>query len=449
MSYSRELASFIHGVAYEKLPEEVVAKTKDCVLDWLGAVLNAYEHPNITQKYINFALEMGGVGNLSILGSDQKTNPLWAAFANGALGHISEVDDGHRESIMHIGTVVFPVIWALGAEKGITGHKAIEAAVAGYDLAIRVGECLGQDHYTIWHTTATAGTFGATAAAAKILDLSEEQIVWALAHAGAQASGLWQFLLDGQVEAKPFHPGKAVLSGIIAARLAQQNIPGPEHIFEGEKGFCKAVSPSSNYAKLNDRLGTLYKVSEVNFKGYPTCGQTHSMIDATQKILKKTPLDPEKIKRIEARVYQKAIDVAGILNPRTLEEAKFSIPFCLAFLITKKEITFVNMTEETLKDSTIQNVMKKVELVFDEDVNKKFPKCRPCKVSIELVDGTILTEENLYRRGDPETPMSREEMIDKFNQLTSYRFSEQKRESIVRWTYDMDKINAFDFESLL
>jgi 2-methylcitrate dehydratase PrpD len=93
--------------------------------------------------------------------------------------------------------------------------------------------------------------------------------------------------------------------------------------------------------------------------------------------------------------------------------------------------------------------MKKVELVFDEDVNKKFPKCRPCKVSIELVDGTILTKENLYRRGDPETPMSREEMIDKFNQLTSYRFSEQKRESIVRWTYDMDKINAFDFESLL
>lgn len=442
MSYSRQLARYIADLKFEGLPESTISKTEHCFTDWLAAVFNSYSN-NLSASYIDFATRMGEQGSSSILGSDKKTALPWAAFANACLGHITEVDDGHRMSIMHIGTVVLPVVFAYAEKLSSSGRDMIEAAVCGYDLAIRVGECLGKDHYTIWHTTATAGTFGAAAAAAKMLKLSEEEIVWALGHTGTQAAGLWQFLLDGAVTAKAFHPGKAVFNGILAAELASQGIEGPEHIFEGEKGFCRSASPSFDLSYLTDRLGSHYKVDEVNFKGYPTCGQTHSMIDAVKKIMNGHDLIPEEIEKIEARVYQKAIDVAGITDPSSLEEAKFSNPFCMATLITKKEITFTNISLKDLENKTIRDLMSKVELVFDPELEKLFPACRPCFISVTLKDGTVLSAENRFRKGDPENPMDKASMTDKFAELTSQFLGKEERERILDWVYSLDQLNSY------
>src|SRR6056297_393974 len=171
MSYSRQLARYIGDLKFDELPVNTVNKTKHCFTDWLAAVFNSYSN-NLSTSYIDFATRMGEEGSSSILGSEKKTTLPWAAFANASLGHITEVDDGHRMSIMHIGTVVLPVVFAYAEKLSSSGQEMIEAAVCGYDLAIRVGECLGKDHYSMWHTTATAGTFGAAAAAAKMLKLN-------------------------------------------------------------------------------------------------------------------------------------------------------------------------------------------------------------------------------------------------------------------------------------
>jgi 2-methylcitrate dehydratase PrpD len=442
MSYSRQLAQYIAGLEFDALQESTVTKTEHCFTDWLAAVFNSYTN-NLSSSYIDFATRMGGDGTGTIIGSEQRTALPWAAFANACLGHITEVDDGHRMSIMHIGTVVLPVVFAYAEKLSSSGKDMIEAAVCGYDLAIRVGECLGKDHYTIWHTTATAGTFGAAAAAAKMLKLSEEEIVWTLGHAGTQAAGLWQFLLDGSVKAKAFHPGKAVFNGILAAELAAQGIEGPEHIFEGEKGFCRSASPDFDLSYLTDRLGSHFKVDEVNFKGYPTCGQTHSMIDAVKKIMENRELKPEEIEKIEAHVYRKAIDVAGITDPTSLEEAKFSNPFCMATLITKKEITFTNISAKDLENRTIRDLMTKVKLIFDPELEKLFPACRPCRISVTLKDGTTLTAENRFRKGDPENPMDRASMADKFTELTSPVIGEDVRKRVLDWVYGLDQLKNY------
>lgn len=436
------MAEYVYGLEFDKIPEQTVLKTKHCLADWLAAVFSSAGN-SLSKTYADFALSLGGQGHSSVIGRKEKTNFPWAAFANGCLGHIMEVDDGHRMSIMHIGTVVFPVVFAYGEQNGANGKKMIEAAVCGYDLAIRTGECLGKDHYSRWHTTSTAGTFGAAAAAAKMLGLSVDEIVNTLGHAGTQAAGLWQFLEDGAVSAKPFHPGKAAFNGILAAELAFRGIEGASRIFEGEKGFCRSVSSECHLDALIKDLGQVYKIDEVNFKGYPTCGQTHTVIDGVKKIMAEEAIFPEEIEEIEARVYQKAIEVAGIENPQSLEEAKFSNAFCVASLLIKGDITFTNLSEGDLLNPRIRTLMSKVVLVADPELEKLFPECRPCEVTIRLKSGKIMKAENRFRKGDPENPMDRKMISRKFEELTENILSQNERDGILEWVYDVDSMKEF------
>lgn len=445
MSYSEKLAGYIRHLNNDNIPENTKKKVKYCIIDWLGAVHTAYKYNNkLSDIYISFALKQSDVGKHIIIGSKYKTSLLWSVFANAALGHIAEVDDGHRASIMHPGAVVIPVAFGFSSEGKLTGKKFIEAIIGGYEVAIRVGECLGENHYSIWHTTATAGTFGSTATAAKIMNLNEKQIVYALGHAGTQAAGLWQFLLDGCAEAKPLHPAKAALNGVLSAQLAEQNLKGAKRIFEGDKGLCKATSSEYDLDKLDYGLGESFKVDEANFKAYPTCGQTHTAIDAMKKLSKKYNFKYIDIDKIDIFIYQRAIDIAGIKCPHSIEEAKFSIPFCIATLLIKGDITFYNLSDEDLDNPDIRRLMKKVELKYDSELNQKFPKCRPCRVYIYLNNGKKMVTENYFRKGDPENPMNEEEIIEKFNQLTDKVISKSRARSIVDSVLNLEHAKNLD-----
>jgi len=442
-TYSEKLAQYVAELNYQQLPKETVKKTRQCLTDYLGGVFHAYG-TETAEIYVNLARELGGDGNAPILGSDVKTTASYAAFANAALGHIAETDDGHRASIMHIGTVLFPVIFALKSECSFDGQKLIEAAVCGYDLAIRVGECLGQGHYNTWHTTATAGTFGAAATAAKLLGLNEEQTMWAIGHAGTQMAGLWQFLDDDCLTAKVLHPAKSAQNGIIAAYAAKANIPGPRHIFEGKRGVAGAFSTNADLAFLTENLGAKYKVDEANFKAYPTCGQTHSMIDALRKIWDGHDIKPEDVEHVDVRVYQKTIDIANIENPTTVAQAKFSVKYCLAHLMIKGTLSFTNITSESVADPAIKSLMKKIDVQFDAEINKDFPRCRPCKITLKTNEQEYRSK-NHYRRGDPETPMNQSEVEDKFIELTDGFLSKTVQKRYITWLSSLESSDETSF----
>jgi len=443
-TYSEKLAQFITAVEYKNIPGPTVEKTKQCMLDYMGGVYHAYGTETAT-TYINLAKELGGEGNAQILGSNVKTTVSYAAFANAALGHITETDDGHRASIMHIGTVVFPVIFALKSECSFNGKDIIEAAVCGYELAIRVGECLGQGHYNTWHTTATAGTFGAVATAAKLLRLNQEQTMWAIGHAGTQMAGLWQFLDDNCLEAKVLHPAKSAQNGIIAAYTAKANIPGPRHIFEGERGVANAFSGNSDLSLLDSGLSEIFKADEANFKAYPTCGQTHSMIDALRKILGETDISHDDVESMDVSVYQKTIDIANIENPTTVAQAKFSVKYCLAHLIVKGAISFTNITQNSINDPDIRSLMQKINVQFNAEIAKDFPRCRPCKIKLRTSTNDYEAE-NYYRRGDPETPMSQGEVESKFIQLTDGFLSNAEQKTYIDWLASIETSNEIPFQ---
>lgn len=429
-SLTQTFAEWSEEVRAETLPEAVREKARACLLDWLAAVASGAAHP-AAEDYILLARELGGGSDAPIVAREEKSSLAFAIFANAALGHITENDDGHRWSIMHPGNVVFPVVAALAPAAKNPARAAMEGAVVGYEAAIRLGVAFGPEHYDCWHTTATAGVFGAAAASAKILGLGEKGMVDALGHAGTQSAGLWQFLEDGCVAAKPFHPGKSCLSGYIAAITAKQGIPGAAHILEGPKGLLRALGRPPMPEKFVTGLGQSYAICEVNFKGYPTCGQTHSMIDALARIIREHGISAEDVAAIEVRAYAKALAVAGRLDPKNLEEAKFSIPFCLAYLFLHGKIPFTGLAADDVFRDDIRVLMARVSLVEDPEMTAGFPEARPCRVIVSLKDGRKLKAKNRHRKGDPENPMSFDEIADKFRELGADVYSPAKLEALI------------------
>lgn len=448
MGITEKLASFIIALRYEELPPSTIEKAKHCLLDWLGSVYAAYGKETAAQ-YISLAKRLGGEGESTIIGAKEKTSLLFSAFANSALGHIAETDDGHRTSILHPGTVTIPAALAICEKRGLSGKELIAAIVAGYEIAMRVGESLGSEHYTLWHTTGTAGTLGAAAVTIKLFSLTEKEALWALGHAGTQAAGLWQFLLDGSAMAKSLHPAKATLNGILSGELVSHGIRGAERILEGEKGLCKAMNPNSDLEKLGASLGDLFKINETTFKAYPTCGQTHSAIGSVEQIMERESLSYEAIERIDVATYEKALDIAGIEEPKNLEEAKFSLSFCIAFLLKKGAITFTNMGEKDLNDLAIKEMMKKIKIQIDTELEKEFPKKRPSRVVITLKDGRRLQASTSYRKGDPENPLQKKELIQKFNVLSQGRILPERQKKIIDWVLAIEEQNIAQMNSIL
>lgn len=430
-SSTQILAAYLADFSLDDLSPETLEKTRHCVLDFLAAAWNAQGH-YLTPVYAELAREMGGSGEYSIVG-EGKTGMAAAAFANGALGHITEVDDISRTATMHTGICVMPVVFALAQELSLTGRQILESVICGYEAAQRIGTCLGRTHYATFHTTATAGTFGAAAAAAKALGLNAERTAHALGHAGTQAAGLWQFHEDKATPAKALHPGKAAQNGLIAAKLAARGVPGATHILEGKKGLFAFATIAPNIDAVTKDFGKPFKIDEVGFKSYPICGQIISMMDATRSIIHKYGVKAEDVEEVESRVYQQALNIAANPNPQNLDEAKFSNQVCTAFMLVNGDLTFGNFTEKAINDPAVRELASRVKLLFDEEIDSKFPATRPCRITVRTKSNKVYVEENHYRTGDPERPMTWEQMQEKFRDLSGHVLSPERQEAIINW----------------
>src|SRR5580698_515018 len=255
MSNTRILASFASNLKFEQIPKEVIERTADLFLDWFGSALagrGARPVESIQKHAFYFGPQSG---SCEVLISRRTTSPLFAAMINAAASHFAEQDDLHNSSVLHPGTVVFPAAWAVAQALGRSGKEFIAASVAGYEVGIRVGEFLGRSHYKIFHTTGTAGTFAAAAAAGHLLKLSSEQMLHALGSAGTQSAGLWEFLRDA-ADSKQLHTAHAAAAGLASAYLARDGFTGARAILEGPKGLAAGMSSDADLSRLTDRLGS-------------------------------------------------------------------------------------------------------------------------------------------------------------------------------------------------
>ncbi len=415
MKASQALARYIVDLDDEQLPREVVEFAKLCVLDWLGSAFAGIQKPAI-QMIAELVGELGGHGQSTLI-CGGRSSVVNAALLNGAASHIVELDDIHKASIIHAGTVVIPAALAVAEWKQCSGSELIAAIVAGYEVCYRIGEAVTPSHYYYWHNTATCGTFGAAAAACKLLGLSEAQIVHALGSAGTQAAGLWEFIADGAMS-KHLHPGKAAMNGILSALLAEKGFTGASKILEGERGFFKAMAKEYDETRITAGLGERYKITENSFKVHASCRHTHHAIDLVLELLRDFDLDPQEIERIHVKTYQVALHITDNPQPDSVYAAKFSLQFCTALAFVKGRAGLAEFSEDSLWDPAVRDLMKRIEVSVSPDIDAAYPHKWAATLEVVKTDGDTLTRHADYPRGDVENPVTRQELIEKFKLLT-------------------------------
>jgi 2-methylcitrate dehydratase PrpD len=413
------LARFASMLSFDAIPVPVVRRAEDLLLDWFGSAL-AGKGARAVESIERCARQMGpGVGPSEVLISRRQTSPLFAAMVNAAASHFAEQDDVHNGSVFHPGAVVFPPALAVAQEKGCSGRELLTAAVAGYEVGIRVGEFLGRSHYKVFHTTGTAGTVAAAAAAGRVLGLSAEQMQHAFGSAGAQAAGLWEFLRDA-ADSKQLHTAKAASDGLLAAYLAQDGFTGSKRILEGPQGMAAGMSTDADPARLTDRLGERWTLAETSFKYHASCRHTHPAADALLKLVAAHDLAPDRIARVTAHVHQAAIDVLGpVVDPKTVHQAKFSMGTVLGVIATFR-CAGLQEFERHFRDPRVVVLRDRVRMVPDADVDSAYPQRWIGKVEVETTDGRTLSARVDEPKGDPGNTLTRAEVEEKAVRLAEF-----------------------------
>jgi 2-methylcitrate dehydratase PrpD len=335
-------------------------------------------------------------------------------FLTAALSHITETDDLHRDSVTHPGCVVVPVALELARTLGRSGADALHAVLAGYEVMLRIGEALGSEHYKVFHNTATAGVFGAAAAAAQLLELDEDQWVWAMGNAGTQAAGLWQFNADATMS-KHLHAGHAAQSGLRAALLASHGFTGPEHILEGDKGFFRGFCPNPDPGRvLVSAAG--WKIGETSVKPYPSCRHTHPAIDCALHLraqLQREGVDVRQISHVHIHTYSTAVRVTDNATPDTTFAAKFSIQYCVATALDRGFPVLEHFEEEKLTVMASHRLLGSTSVDTSPDFEARYPQAWGSGITLELKQGRRLEYSTFSAKGDPEKPVTESELKHK------------------------------------
>lgn len=416
----RTLAAFAATLQHADIPAPVLRRTEDLFLDWFASAL-AGKGARPVEALARFWLSQGPAdGPAEVLVQRRGTSPMVAAAVNAAASHFAEQDDVHNGSVFHPAAVVFPAALAMAQALGRSGRELLVASVAGYEVGIRVGEFLGRSHYKVFHTTGTAGSLAAAAAAGRLLGLDAATMLHAFGSAGTQAAGLWEFLRDA-ADSKQLHTAHAASTGLAAAALAAEGLTGAAHILEGPQGLAAGMSSDADAAKLTAGLGTRWATAETSFKYHASCRHTHPAADALLQVLRTHGLRPDDVAQVTTFVHQGAIDVLGpVTDPQTVHQAKFSMGTVLAIAALHGHAGLGEFDAD-YRAAAVQAFRDRVRMVLDAEVDAAYPARWIGKVEVLTTDGRRLAGRVDEPKGDPGNTLSRPELEAKALKLAAYR----------------------------
>ncbi len=413
------LAAFAADLCFAQIPEPVVRRTEDLLVDWFGSAVAGHAARPVA-SIARFARSQGpDTGPCEVIGSATGTSPYAAAQANAAASHVAEQDDVHNGSVFHPATVVFPPALAVAQALGASGRELLTACVAGYEVGIRVGEFLGRSHYRVFHTTGTAGTLAAAAAVGRLLGLDAAGMRHAFGSAGTQSAGLWEFLRTA-ADSKQLHTAHAAGAGLMAAYLAADGFTGAAQILEGPQGMAAGMSSDADPARLADGLGTRWATAETSFKYHASCRHTHPAADALLHVMQAHGLGPQDLARVVTHVHQGAIDVLGpVTNPATVHQSKFSMGTVLA-LVAQYGHAGLAEFDAHYQSAATQALCRRFSMQLDAEVDAAYPRRWIGKVTVVTTDGRVLHGRVDEPKGDPGNTLSRSEISAKALRLARH-----------------------------
>jgi 2-methylcitrate dehydratase PrpD len=422
---TRTLVHFSHSLGHKDLGGDVLQQAKCLLLDYLGVAIAGSQTESSLAVYRMLARAMPP-GPCTVMGTALQTSPEYAALANGTAAHSVELDDTHQAGSIHLGVVMFSAAIALSEIlPDIGSDRFFPAVVAGYEVAGRLGIAVQpKHHYALgFHPTATCGVFGAAVTAAKLLQLSQEQMLSAVGIAGSMSAGSLEFLADG-AWTKRLHPGLAAQNGILAARLAAEGFRGPGTILEGRDGFLSAYSRKSRPELVTKDLGQSFEILRTSVKPHACCRYLQAPIDGLIELAVAHDIHPEQVARIEVAVLQAGWPLVcepqeRKYSPSNVVDAQFSMPFGAAIALACRAAGLDQFTEENFQSPRIRSLMSKVVMMKDSRIEKNFPVEWPAHVRVHLTSGKQFEKYVRFPKGDPENPLSWEELSAKFQSLAT------------------------------
>lgn len=431
-----------YGVAERDraLPAEVRHHAKRALIDWFASLLPGTEIDPAQAMIKGLADELGH-GKAYVYGSGKFGSVRTAALINGTASHTIEFDDIFRDAIYHPGAPVIAAALAVAQEVDATGEELLRAVVIGYEVSTRIAVAMTPAHYKYWHTTGTVGTFGAAAAAASLLRLDATQVAHALANSATFAAALQQAFRSDAMS-KPLHAGRAAEAGVLAAKLAAEGVTGAAEMFEGERGFGRAMSGKADWSKAVDALGERYDIMAMTIKNHGCCGHTFAAIDGALALVARDGISADDIARIEVETYQTALDVTGNFTPTTEFEAKFSLPFVVSTAFVHGSVRLDAFSHERLADARVRDMMTRFELRADPAINAAFPGQRAARVVVHTTDGRRLEFFQPTRKGDPDLPLTDEELQHKYRELVVPVIGHERAEQLLAALLTLEGIES-------
>jgi 2-methylcitrate dehydratase PrpD len=429
---------------------------KRFILDLLGCTLGAKDIQS-SRIMAQVMSSLGGSPQATVIGYSHKTSAPLAAMINATTGHALDIDDAHREGVLHSSVVVFPAVLATAEMGQVSGKGLLTAFALGSELMIRLGESfVSKGLFQGFHPTGTTGVFGAALGSGKILDLSPQKLTWAQGIAGSQAAGLLEWKADG-TWTKRMQAGHPAMTGVMSALLARDGYTGPASIYEGNDGFVRAFAYKEQYDtnKIVDAFGERWELAGNGIKLHACCRFACPIADCAIEIATKNDIKPEDIEDVEVGAH--SLQIRVLCEPpdrkyhwQTVVDTQFNIPYAAAVGLVKKRASVSEFTDEAIDDPVVRAVAQKVRWTHSDEFERMYPKAYPASVTVKTKDGKVYYSRVDYPKGDPENPVTDEELLEKFNLLASRTISQKQAQRISDAVLDLEKMeNVSELAGLL
>ena len=429
MEVTRTLARYVVNSELSAIPDAVRKEATRSLVNWLGCAVGGCRHETV-DRALEALDSFSGKREATLLGRGEKLDIFLAALLNGMSSHVFDFDDTHLKTIIHPAGPVASALFALSEHRPISGTDLLHAFILGVEVECRIGNAVYPEHYDVgWHITGTAGVFGAAAAVGKVLNLDEQQMVWALGIAGTQSSGFREMF---GTMCKSFHPGRAAQNGMLAAFLASKNFTSSDQVLEAKRGFANVMSSARNYDEITKGLGESFEVALNTYKPF-ACGIViHPSIDGGIQLKKELNLTGDEIEKIELKVAPLVLELTGKKTPQTGLEGKFSVYHSLAVAIIHGAAGENEYSDSCVRDPKVVALRDKVDAIIDETMRDD-----EARVKITLKDGRVSEKHIPHAIGSLERPMSDEDINAKFGGLVRENLAEQKTAELLKLVWSV------------